>query len=65
MQNVAQGTTSDCNNQDKQSVQEKSSTTTSQSSTSSPTKSETETSSEPQPRYMSDSSGSEDSSEVN
>lgn len=80
MQNVAQGTTSDSQKHEKQPVAAtakaavssaqpdtgKTSSTT-QSSNSSPTKSETETFSELQPRFMTDSSESEEDSvsEVN
>jgi ankyrin repeat domain-containing protein 17 len=80
MQNVAQGTTSDSQKHEKQpaatptaaavtpSVQDTGKTSsTPQSSNSSPTKSETETFSELQPRFMTDSSESEEDSvsEVN
>jgi len=81
MQNVAQGTTSDSQKHEKQpaatptaaavasSVQQDTGKTSStpQSSNSSPTKSETETFSELQPRFMTDSSESEEDSvsEVN
>lgn len=61
MQNVAQGSTSDNQNPEKVNVQHdigKSSTPI--SSNSSPTKSETETFSELQPRFMTDSSESEE-----
>lgn len=61
MQNVAQGSTSDNQKPEKVSVQHdigKSSTPI--SSNSSPTKSETETFSELQPRFMTDSSESEE-----
>lgn len=66
MQNVAQGTTSDSQKHDKASVHDITSSTP-QSSNSSPTKSETETFSELQPRFMTDSSESEEDSisEVN
>ncbi|XP_063991505.1 ankyrin repeat domain-containing protein 17 isoform X6 [Diachasmimorpha longicaudata] len=60
MQNVAQGTTSDSQKHDKNCAQEV--TSTPQSSNSSPTKSETETFSELQPRFMTDSSESEEDS---
>lgn len=60
MQNVAQGSTADSQKLDKLSVQELGKSSTPQSSNSSPTKSETDTFSELQPRFMSDSSDSED-----
>lgn len=70
MQNVAQGTTSDSQKHEKSaSVHHDIGKTSStpQSSNSSPTKSETETFSELQPRFMADSSESEEDSvsEVN
>lgn len=60
MQNVAQGSTADNQKLDKLNVQEVGKSSTPQSSNSSPTKSETDTFSELQPRFMSDSSESED-----
>lgn len=69
MQNVAQGTTSDSQKNEKTNVvhHDIGKTSTPQSSNSSPTKSETETFSELQPRFMTDSSESEEDSvsEVN
>lgn len=67
MQNVAQGSTADNQKLEKLSGQEVGKSSTPQSSNSSPTKSETDTFSELQPRFMSDSSDSEDEdvSEVN
>lgn len=62
MQNVAQGTSSDSQNNDRTSVVHDITSSTPQSSNSSPTKSETETFSEPQPRFMTDSSESEEDS---
>lgn len=60
MQNVSQGTTSDSQKLEKLSVQDVGKSSTPQSPNSSPTKSETDTFSELQPRFMSDSSDSED-----
>lgn len=60
MQNVSQGTTSDSQKLEKLSVQEVGKSSTPQSPNSSPTKSETDTFAELQPRFMSDSSDSED-----
>ncbi|XP_046672408.1 ankyrin repeat domain-containing protein 17-like isoform X4 [Homalodisca vitripennis] len=60
MQNVAQGSTTDNQKLEKLSGQEVGKSSTPQSSNSSPTKSETDTFSELQPRFMSDSSDSED-----
>lgn len=78
MQNVAQGTTSDSQKHEKQPAVAATAaasvphdigktSSTPQSSNSSPTKSETETFSELQPRFMTDSSESEEDSvsEVN
>lgn len=62
MQNVAQGTSSDSQNSDRTSVVHDITSSTPQSSNSSPTKSETETFSEPPPRFMTDSSESEEDS---
>lgn len=60
MQNVAQGSTADNQKLDKLNTHEVGKSSTPQSSNSSPTKSESETFSELVPRYMSDSSESED-----
>lgn len=67
MQHVAQGSSTDSNKLERLSGQEVGKSLTPQSSNSSPTKSETDTFSELQPRFMSDSSDSEDEdvSEVN
>lgn len=67
MQNVAQGSTTDNQKLEKLNAHEVGKSSTPQSSNSSPTKSETDTFSELQPRFMSDSSESEeeDVSEVN
>lgn len=66
MQNVGQVSTSDCQKNDKPSAQVHhdigKTSSTPQSSNSSPTKSETETFSELQPRFMTDSSESEEDS---
>ncbi|XP_066594349.1 ankyrin repeat and KH domain-containing protein 1 isoform X2 [Prorops nasuta] len=64
MQNVAQGTTSDSQKHEKSTSihHDIGKTSTPQSSNSSPTKSETETFSELQPRFMTDSSESEEDS---
>lgn len=60
MQNVAQGSTTDNQKLEKINAHEVGKSSTPQSSNSSPTKSETDTFSELQPRFMTDSSESED-----
>jgi len=60
MQNVAQGSSSDGQKVDKVNIVDLGKSSTPHSSNSSPTKSETDTFSELQPRFMSDSSESED-----